>query len=79
MDDWKGSRCFRCGQPGHWADNCHLLSRAASEKEHTQRIQDFIDLWAEGKINTEQKRLAIGTENELWHGSNCPRHLKYPA
>lgn len=70
--------CFRCGEPGHWANNCPLLLPAASEAEHNGRLVKFIDRWVAGQMTTEQKRVAISTENQMWHGDNCKRALKYP-
>lgn len=70
--------CFRCGEPGHWQDNCPLLKPAATEDEHLGRINLYIDRWAAGKMTREQKRVAISLENKMWHGDNTRRALSYP-
>ncbi len=58
--------CFRCGQPGHWVQNCELKP-AATRAEHEERIRKFGDRYAEKELTQEEKRRLIKQENELWN------------
>ena len=57
--------CFKCGKPGHWAAHCELNHKAASDKEHLDRIDAIVARWVAGEILTHQKRHLIEAENEL--------------
>jgi hypothetical protein len=70
--------CFRCDEPGHWAQDCPELIPAGSEAEHEARILRFIDRWAAGQMSREQKRVSISLENQMWYGTNCKTTLTYP-
>lgn len=70
--------CFRCGIPGHWADSCPELIPAATEREHEGRIAKYIDRWADRLMTTEEKRVAISLENQMWYGDSCASKLTYP-
>ena len=59
--------CFRCGQPGHWAQHCPLGLPAASKAEHERRIRLFVDRWIDGEIAAYEKQNLIRQENELWN------------
>jgi hypothetical protein len=67
MDLTNSGNCFKCAQPGHWADNCQL-KRAASIAEHEERIRQLGDRFAAREITRDEKTAAIKHENELWHG-----------
>ena len=60
--------CFRCGNPGHWADSteCPWLAKAASRREHEARIDNLTMRWHDWQIATHLKREYIRHENELW-------------
>lgn len=68
--------CFRCLDPGHWADDCPLAIPATSKAEHEGRIQKFVDMWIDGRIETLRKRQLISGENEMWRTTNAPRERK---
>ena len=74
----KSGKCHRCRETGHWAADCPLQLRASSWDEHLGRIAGFINKMADGVLTIEQKRVAISTENILWHGDRCRRELMYP-
>lgn len=65
---YSGTSCFRCGNPGHWADSesCPWLRKAATPKEHEARIGEFVRRFHEQEITPYQKREFIRRENELW-------------
>ena len=65
MDLANSGNCFKCAQPGHWADHCPLKP-AASVTEHEKRIRDLGQRWAEKEITLAEKTAAIKHENELW-------------
>ena len=58
--------CFKCAQPGHWAEHCPL-KRAGSVTEHERRIRDLGQRWAEKEITLAEKVAAIKHENQLWN------------
>ena len=60
--------CFRCGNPGHWADSteCPWLTKAATRKEHEARIDGLKMRFLDEEIGPYQKREYIKFENELW-------------
>lgn len=60
--------CFRCGQPGHWADHCDWLIPATSRAGHQARIDRTVERWISGEIRTtREKQALIRAENELWN------------
>ena len=58
--------CFKCAQPGHWAEHCPL-KRAKTRAEHWARIRDLGQRWAEKEITLDEKKTAIKHENQLWN------------
>jgi hypothetical protein len=70
-------RCFHCFETGHRHEECPLRVPAASEAEHLARIDTYVSLWHDGLITREAKRIAISTENIMWHGADCRAALRY--
>ena len=68
--------CWRCGDTGHWASEtdgngkpkCPYAIRAKTLAEHEQRMQFYIDRFAELKITTEYKRQLVAEEYAMWRG-----------
>jgi hypothetical protein len=60
--------CFRCGEPGHWADHCDWLTIAETRADHQARIDRIVERWINGEIRTaREKQGLIKAENELWN------------
>lgn len=58
--------CFKCGQPGHWAQHCPLNYPAASKNEHYRRLDDIKMRFLEFEITPQERTRLIIAENELW-------------
>lgn len=61
--------CFRCGEPGHWADHCPLNYPATSRAEHLARIDRIVERWHDWRqtgMTTRQKARLIEEENRMW-------------
>lgn len=65
--------CFRCLDPGHWERDCRLSVPATSKDEHMGRIQKFIDMWVDRRIDEIRKRQLISDENSMWRDVNAPK------
>jgi hypothetical protein len=63
--------CFRCGEPGHWADRCPLAIPATTREEHEARIARILQRWHDWEttgMTTRDKQRLIREENEMWNG-----------
>ena len=49
-----------------------------SYQQHLARIDRLVDLWRDGTISLDGKRMAISDENRSFYGPNCPRKLIWP-
>jgi len=58
--------CYRCGEYGHFVQECPELRPAASRAEHEGRIAVYVERWINGQWAQYQKREAITTENKMW-------------
>lgn len=64
--------CFRCGEPGHWADHCPLNYPATSRAEHEARIARIVARWFDWEstgMTTSQKKRLIEQENAMWNSA----------
>ncbi len=60
--------CFRCGEPGHWADHCGWLVPPKTRAQWMARIDRIVERWISGEIRTaREKQALIRAENELWN------------
>lgn len=63
--------CFRCDEPGHWADHCPLGIPATSRAEHEARIARILQRWEDWEttgMTTSLKQRLIAEENTMWNG-----------
>jgi hypothetical protein len=69
--------CFRCGNSGHWAesDTCPWLTKAATRKEHENRIAHFVSRYWNHDITDWQKREYINHENKLFYDGQIPSRI----
>lgn len=70
------SRCYRCGDAGHWAEACPHNERAANRADHLDRIAGYAAKCAAGQITAFDKRRMIEAENKLWYGDDLPPSLR---
>lgn len=59
--------CFYCLLAGHWAEECPDRVKAASRKEHEDRIQSYIQRMWDGRLTPRDKQKLIRQENDLWN------------
>ena len=71
------SKCWKCGEPGHYAYACTLMTRAENYAEHVSRIAAIVGRWIGQEISTEEKRAKISEENVQWYGPDVSRRLVY--
>ena len=59
--------CFRCGEPGHWADHCPLAIPATTKAEHEARIARLVERFWNWEITAHEKQKLIREENAMWN------------
>lgn len=67
--------CRRCGALDHWEDSCGHNIRAATFKEHLERLDGYKLLFLDEKIGPREKQHMIREENRLWYGKDIPAAL----
>ena len=67
--------CFKCHDYGHSQRDCPWQIPAATWDEHLARIDAIVTLWADGVITIMDKRRAVASENQSYHGDACPPRL----
>ena len=74
--------CHRCGDEGHWANQCPTNEPATSPAEHRARIASILKRWENWEttgMTTSLKRRLVKEENDMWNGVRPEAKAKLPA
>lgn len=74
----------RDGDSSYWAYAMRSGSQEAQAdadayQGHLARIAQYVRMWQDGQLTVEEKRQAIGAENEQFYGPDCPSRLRWHA